>query len=47
MNAVDTFRSKSSGIVARLLGDFPIQPEPTFGGLLDPPPPSGAGNVGR
>jgi len=26
-NAVDTFRSKSSGIVAKLLGDFPIHPE--------------------
>lgn len=30
MNAVDTFRSKSSGIVARLLGDFPMQAEDGF-----------------
>jgi len=30
MNAVDTFRSKSSGIVARLLGDFPIQHDVAF-----------------
>lgn len=30
MNAVDTFRSKSSGIVAQLLGDFPMQAEDGF-----------------
>lgn len=30
MNAVDTFRSKSSGIVARLLGDFPIRHDDCF-----------------
>ena len=30
MNAVDTFRSKSSGIVARLLGDFPIRHDDAF-----------------
>lgn len=30
MNAVETFRSKSSGIVAKLLGDFPIHPEDGF-----------------
>lgn len=30
MNAVDTFRSKSSGIVARLLGDFAIRQDDAF-----------------
>ena len=30
MNAVDTFRSKSSGIVAKLLGDFPVRPDDCF-----------------
>lgn len=30
MNAVETFRSKSSGIVAKLLGDFPIKPDDGF-----------------
>lgn len=30
MNADQTFRSKSSGIVAKLLGDFPIHPEDGF-----------------
>jgi hypothetical protein len=30
MNAEQTFRSKSSGIVAKLMGDFPIRPEHGF-----------------
>jgi len=30
MNAIDTFRSKSSGIVANLLGDFPMNHQDAF-----------------